>query len=68
MNIFQYQVFCTDSSQLVQDVLLHRGLNPHSCDVHCGFDGGQGMLKLGVTITDRAGVEECGRSRYSDVR
>ena len=56
-----YQVFCTDSSQLVQDVFSHR-------DVHCGFDGGQGILKLGVTITDRADVEEGGRSHYSDVK
>ena len=48
-------------------MIAHRGLNPHNCDVHCGFDGGQGMLKLGLTITDRLGKEATGRSKYSDV-
>ena len=61
------QVFCDDSSQLVLDILAHRGLDPHSCDVHCGFDGGQGMLKLAVTITDRQEAEQVGRSLYSQV-
>ena len=67
MHNHNRQVFCDDSSQLLLDVMAHRGLNPHSCDVHCGFDGGQGMLKLGLTITDRLEMEETGRSRYSHV-
>ena len=49
------------------EVLAHRGLNPQTCDVHVGIDGGQGMLKLGVTITDRLEQEESGRSFYSQV-
>ena len=60
-------MFCDDLSQLVLDVMAHRGLDPHSCDVHCGFDGGQGMLKLAVTVTDRLESEESGRSHYSQV-
>ena len=47
--------------------MAHRGLNPQTCDVHCGFDGGQSMLKLAVTITDRLEGEKSGRSHYSDV-
>ena len=61
------KVFCTDCSQLVLSVMAHRGLNPQTCDVHCGFDGGQSMLKLAVTITDRLEGEKSGRSLYSDV-
>ena len=65
--IFNLQVFCVDCSQLVLEVMAHRGLNPHNCDVHVGFDGGQGMLKLALTVTDRLEVECGGRSRYADV-
>ena len=46
-------VFCSDCDEVVQLVLFERGLDPHDCDVHCGFDGGQGILKIGVTITER---------------
>ena len=47
--------------------MVHRGLNPSSCDIHCGFDGGQGILKVALTITDRLEDEHTGRSHYSDV-
>ena len=60
-------MFCTDCSQLVLDVLAHRGLNPSTCDVHCGFDGGQSILKFALTVTDRLEGEKRGRSHYSDV-
>ena len=36
-------------------------------DVHIGIDGGQKMLKLGVTITERTDSEKSGRCHYSDV-
>ena len=62
------QVFCEDVSQLVLDVLSHRGMNPQSSDVHCGIDGGQGSLKLAVTITERDQSETSGRAHYSHVR
>ena len=53
---------------MVQHVLSERGLNPHDCDVHVGFDGGQGLLKIGFTVTDRTEtVKEPGRSKYSEV-
>ena len=44
-----------------------RGLNPNTCDVHIGFDGGQGILKMGVTVTDRMELDKSGRSHYSEV-
>ena len=54
--------------ELVQTVLHECGLDPHDCDVHVGFDGGQGILKIGFTITERTdSVKEAGRSKYSEV-
>ena len=62
------QVFCDDCDELVRHVLQERGLNPHDCNVLCGFDGGQGMLKIGFTVADRSNVQaETGRSKYSEV-
>ena len=49
------------------DILSHRGLDPHNSDVHCGIDGGQGSLKVGITITER-NRSNSGRAHYSDVR
>ena len=49
------------------DVLSHRQMDPQASDVHVGIDGGQKMLKLGVTITDKLDVGEAGRSHYVHV-
>ena len=50
------------------DVMSRRGMDPQTSDVHIGFDGGQGILKLGVTITDRQELDLSGsRSHYSEV-
>ena len=62
-----HQVFCTDCNQLTLDVMAHRGLNSHTCNVHIGLDGGQGMLKVALTITDRLGIEKSDRASYSEV-
>ena len=35
--------------------------------MHCGFDGGQSILKLALTVTDRLEWEKSGKSHYSDV-
>ena len=65
---FSRQVFCVDCDKLVVEAMTYRGLSPSSCDIHCGFDGGQGVLKLALTITDRLDdVPTTGRSCYSDV-
>ena len=54
---------------MVQHVIHERGLNPHDCNEHVGFDGGQGLLKIGFTVTDRTETaKEPGRSKYSEVR
>ena len=60
-------MFCNDVNQLVLDILSHRQMDPQQSDVHIGIDGGQDMLKLGVTITDKLDVRETGRSHYAHV-
>ena len=62
------KVFCDDCDELVQLVLYERGLDPHTCDVHVGFDGGQGILKIRFTVTERTVEVTSGeRSKYSEV-
>ena len=61
-----HQVFCDDPNQLVLDILAHRGMDPQNSDVHCGIDGGQGSLKIGITVTEK-GTKKLGRAHYSDV-
>ena len=62
------QVFCNDCDELVQLVIHERGLAPQDCDVHVGFDGGQGLLKIGFTVTERCEeVSLRSRSKYSEV-
>ena len=57
-----------DCDELVQTVLYERGLAPHDCDVHVGFDGGQGILKIGFTVTESSDTgQKAGRSKYSEV-
>lgn len=36
-------------------------------DLHLGFDGGQGSLKLVLSITERTGQNPIGRAKYSEV-
>ena len=67
--LFFIKVFCHDSNALVLKVLSERGMDPHSSDVHVGIDGGQGILKLAITATDRKDAIKSsgGRSHYSEV-
>ena len=61
-------MFCNDCDEMVQHVLHERGLNPQDCNVLCGFDGGQGLLKIGFTIAEKESLgRESTRSKYSDV-
>ena len=60
-------MFCTDVNQTVLKVLTERGMDPGTADVHVGIDGGQNMLKVGITITERNDKEELGRATYSQV-
>ena len=49
-------VFCNNCDNLLQYVMSERGLNPHDCLVKVGFDGGQGILKIGFTISEKTSV------------
>ena len=35
-----------------------RDLDPETLDIHMGFDGGQGFLKIGFTVTERPDSED----------
>ena len=52
---------------MVLKVLTERGMDPSTADVHVGIDGGQNMLKVGITITERNDNEEFGRATYNQV-
>ena len=60
-------MFCTDVNEMVLKVLTERGMDPSTADVHVGIDGGQNMLKVGITITERNDNEEFGRATYNQV-
>ena len=53
-----FQVFCTDCEILIDRVISDRNLDPEKCDIHFGFDEGQGSLKLGFTITEHDETDE----------
>ena len=60
-------MFCTEPAHLLAVVLANRGLSPEAVDVHVGIDGGQGWLKLGLSVTDKTEVNNNGRAHYSEV-
>ena len=47
--------------------MAHRGLSPEDIDVHVGIDGGQGWLKLGLSVTEKSEANNNGRAHYSEV-
>ena len=61
-------MFCNDCDELLRIVLEDRGLDPVSSYVHCGFDSGQGILKIAMTVTERSqDTQNRGRAKYSEV-
>ena len=48
--------------------MVSRNMDPDKCDLHLGFDGGQGSLKLVLSITERKVEENHGRAKYSEVK
>ena len=61
-------MFCIDCDELLQTVLYERGKLPLDAEVHCGFDNGQAILKIAISVLDK--TEEKGdqkRSKYSEV-
>ena len=67
-DILREGVFCKDCDDLLKLVVRERGLNPHESDVHVGFDGGQGILKIGFTVTPKDSniYNSKGRSSYRE--
>ena len=58
-------VFCKDCDSLVSEVLAKRGLVPDDTHIHCGFDSGQGILKIAVTATNKIqNAQENRRVKY----
>ena len=46
-------MFCNNTDGLIKKTIQERNLDSENCDVHVGFDGGQGFLKIGFTVTER---------------
>ena len=60
-------VFCSDLMSMVSHLIECRDLDPEMADIHIGIDGGQGSVKVGVTVTTREDLAMQGRARYSYV-
>ena len=53
---------------MVSEVLAKRGLVPDDTHIHCGFDSGQGILKIAVTTTKKGqDDQENRRVKYAEV-
>ena len=57
IKLFQYvekdipSVICSDVEELVAMLLLHRNMSPEEVDLKLGNDGGQGTLKVTLSMT-----------------
>ena len=60
-------MFCKDCDELVSEVMSKRDMKPETRDVQCGFDSGQGVLKLAITLTTKDDLVKHGRAKYSEV-
>ena len=52
---------------MVNRTCNERGLIQEECELHIGFDGGQGSLKVALSITASTPKSNMGRSKYSEV-
>ena len=59
-------VYCNDVSQLVIRLLQHRGLDQSTADIKLGLDGGQGSLKVTLSIMDKDERIKTGRKTYTE--
>ena len=64
---FKPGVFCSDLGSMVSHLIECRDLDPDKADVHIGIDGGQGSVKVGITVTTREDSQMQGRAKYSYV-
>ena len=56
-----------DTAKLIEETIIKREMDPENSDLLVGFDGGQGSLKVALTITEKQEPEKLKRSRYSEV-
>ena len=54
--------------ELVNLTCQQRGVAVEDCELHVGFDGGQGSLKVALSITDKVPIISKGRSKYAEVK
>ena len=66
-SLYLKQVFCTEPTDLLAVAMAHRGLSPNDVDAHVGIDGGQGWLKIGLTLTKRCEINNNKRAKYEEV-
>ena len=59
-------VYCNDVSQLVIRLLEHRELDQSTADIKLGLDGGQGSLKVTLSIMDKDERIKTGRQTYAE--
>ena len=60
-------VFCSDLKGLISHLIQCRQIDPEKSDIHIGIDGGQGSVKVGITITNRELAKPSGRLKYAYV-
>ena len=53
-------MFCSCPDSLVSYLVSQRDMNTDTSDVYIGIDGGQGMLKVGLTVSDRGAGKRMG--------
>ena len=61
------KVFCSDLDELVTLAVHERGLDPFATTGLVGLDGGQGSLKVALTLVENSEDKENKRSKYSQV-
>ena len=59
-------VFCNDVEELVVRVMEHRELDENQVDIKLGLDGGQGSLKVTLSVMEKDERVMTGRQTYAD--
>ena len=60
-------MFCSDLDELVTLAVHERGLDPFATTGLVGLDGGQGSLKVALTLVENSEDKENKMSKYSQV-
>ena len=59
-------IYCNDVTQLIVRLLEHRDLDIENIDIKLGLDGGQGSLKMTLSIMKKDEREQTGRQTYAE--